>query len=115
MGWTGATIFRNVIFKNGVPEKMLHLENPTCKDSFRGDSFRNLIHLKEGKSYFSADYMAVYRISNDGIWQGSSTIKSSLKSTKMNKIRLFVIDACIQKMTKAQHFGEILSFFVVWS
>ena len=78
LGWTGATIFRNVIFKNGVPEKMLHLENPTCKDSFRGDSFRNLIHLKEGKSYFSADYMAVYRISNDGIWQGSSTIKKNL-------------------------------------
>ncbi len=78
LGWTGATVFRNVIFKNNVPEKMLVLENPSCEKSFRGDSFRNLIHLKEGKCYFCTNYTAVYRITNEGIWQGSSTIDQNL-------------------------------------
>ena len=51
LGWTGATIFKNTVFIHGIPEKMLKLAHPSCEDSFRGDSFRNLI------SYFRNIFM----------------------------------------------------------
>lgn len=79
---TSGTIFRNVIFKHGIPEKMLHLPNPTCEVSFRGDSFRNVIHLHEGKARTVAHYESVYRITDTGIWQKMTEFEQDLTNTQ---------------------------------
>lgn len=77
LGCTLGSVFRNVVFKNGIPEKMQKfLDNYNC-ESFRGDSFRNLIHLKEGKAFFKNKSTAVYRYNGNGIW-------SSLKKNQQN-------------------------------
>lgn len=77
LGCTLGSVFRNVVFKNGIPEKIQnHLDNYDC-ESFRGDSFRNLIHLKEGKAFFKNKSTAVYRYNGDGLW-------SSLKKSQQN-------------------------------
>lgn len=79
---TSGTIFRNVIFKNGIPEKMIHLPNPTCEVSFRGDSFRNFIHLHEGKAHTVSHYESVYRITDEGIWQKMTEFEQDLANTQ---------------------------------
>lgn len=68
-GWTGSTIFRNVVFKGKVPTKM---KNPSKTElrSFRGDSFRNIVHLEKGKVFASKKFSAVYRQTPMGIWAG---------------------------------------------
>lgn len=78
LGCTLGSMYRNVIFQNGLPEKMIHLENVTCEKAFRGDSFRNAIHIHEGKAHSVTDYDAVYRITGDGLWQSSSEFKQNL-------------------------------------
>ena len=85
LGWTGATIFRNTIFINGIPEKMLKLIHPSCEVSFRGDSFRNLISLKDGKCYFDTYFSAVYRQTSSGIYAGKTELDRNLLN-----IRLYV-------------------------
>lgn len=67
-GHTSSTVFRNVIFKKGIPYKMRHLSSPTQETTFRGDTFRNLIHIYEGKGHYEPIVDSVYRITNEGIW-----------------------------------------------
>lgn len=79
-GHTSSCIFRNVVFNNNrgggiFPHKLLHLENPSQERSFRGDSFRNIIHLHEGKQYYCAEIDSVYRIHETGIWTSMSDIQ----------------------------------------
>jgi len=78
LGNTLGSVFRNVIFKNGIPSQMTKLINNSQEDSFRGDSFRSIIHLHEGKCHFVPDYDGVYRITKDGLWQASSSIDQVL-------------------------------------
>lgn len=79
---TSGTVFRNVIFKHGIPDKMIHLPHPTCEVSFRGDSFRNVIHLHEGKAHTVSHYESVYRITDEGIWQRMSEFEQDLTNTQ---------------------------------
>ncbi len=79
---TSGTIFRNVIFKHGIPDKMIHLPHSTCEVSFRGDSFRNVIHLHEGKAHTVSHYESVYRITDEGIWQRMSEFEQDLTNTQ---------------------------------
>ena len=51
LGCTLGSTFRNVVFKNGLPDKMVNLVSPTNEQSFRGDSFRTALHLHEGKAH----------------------------------------------------------------
>ncbi len=78
LGCTLGGIFRNVIFKNGLPEKMVNLQNESCERSFRGDSFRNIIHLQQGKAHSVDDFDGVYRITDDSLWQSLSEFKQDL-------------------------------------
>ena len=82
---TTGSIFRNVIFKNGIPEKMKNLECSSQEVSFRGDSFRNIIHLHEGKAHCVPDVDGVYRITNNGIWQSLSELEQNLQNAVMFK------------------------------
>ncbi|MCR4623434.1 MAG: glycosyltransferase [Alphaproteobacteria bacterium] len=77
--------FRNVIFKNEIPEKMRNLECSSQERSFEGDSFRNIIHLYEGKAHYVPDIDGVYRITDTGIWQSLSELERDLLNTVMFK------------------------------
>ncbi len=78
LGCTLGSMYRNVVFKNGLPSKMINLDNPTCEATFRGDSFRNILHIAKGKAYSVKDYDAVYRITKEGLWQGSTKLYQHL-------------------------------------
>ncbi len=81
-GHTSGTFFRNVIFKHGIPEKMKNLPMPSCEISYRGDSFRNFLHLHEGKAHAISHYESVYRITDEGIWQGMTEFEQDITNTE---------------------------------
>lgn len=81
-GHTSGTFFRNVIFKYGIPEKMKQLPTPSCEVSYRGDSFRNFIHIHEGKAHTTSHYESVYRITDEGIWQGMTEFEQDITNTE---------------------------------
>lgn len=72
-GLTSSSIYRNLLFKNGVNEKLYSAEKLISFESFRGDSYRTIASLEKGKLFFSKDYVSVYRITDDGLWMGSTT------------------------------------------
>lgn len=78
LGHTLGSTFRNVVFKNGIPEKMRNLECKTMEHSFRGDTFRSVLHLYYGKAHYVPEKDAVYRITSDGIWQGISELEQDI-------------------------------------
>ena len=78
LGNTLGSVYRNTVFKYGVPDKMKHLTSPTQEQTFRGDSFRNAIHIKTGKVHFVPEFDAVYRITESGIWQSLTDIEQNL-------------------------------------
>lgn len=80
-GWTGSTIFRNVIFKDGLPDKMKNASGTQIR-SFRGDSFRNIIHLERGKVFASEKFSAVYRQTRTGIWAGINKFYQNILDTR---------------------------------
>jgi glycosyltransferase involved in cell wall biosynthesis len=67
-GHTSGVVFRNVIFKHGVPKGLYQHIGTKNEQCFEGDSFRNIIHLKEGKAHCVSDIESVYRVTKDGIW-----------------------------------------------
>lgn len=83
IGWTGATIFRNSIFINGLPDKMINLEHPTCEKSFRGDSFRNLIALNKGKCHYCPKITSVYRQTDSGIYSGGTDLDRDILNIRL--------------------------------
>lgn len=85
LGCTLGAIFRNVIFKNGIPEKMLKLTRPSQERSFRADSFRNAIHIHEGKAHYVPDFDAMYRITEEGIWQGTTEFAKNIVNANIYK------------------------------
>lgn len=77
--WTGATIFRNTVFANGIPDKLNSEINFIDINHFRGDTFRNLLHLSTGNAfYFPTSITSVYRQTYDSIYAGSSDLKRNI-------------------------------------
>lgn len=83
LGCTLGSMFRNVIFKHGIPEKMKNLETSTQEVSFRGDTFRSIIHLNKGKAHYEPQCDAIYRITNIGIWQSLSEIERNIQNAQV--------------------------------
>ena len=72
------TVFRNVVFNNGLP---LKLRQDLCADqeaSFRGDTFLSVTHLHEGLCHYVPECDAVYRILGSGLWQSMSEFQQQL-------------------------------------
>lgn len=78
LGCTLGGTFRNVVFNKGVPDKLLKISDKDIKEVFCGDSFRNAIHIYYGKAHSVTDYDAVYRITNDGNWQGLKQLRRDI-------------------------------------
>lgn len=67
---TTAAVYRNAIFKNGVPDIIRNAVGTLSEASFRGDADRYVIHLKYGRAKFVNECVGVYRIHEQGICQG---------------------------------------------
>lgn len=70
LGQTAGLFYRNVVFANGLPERLRGTLRPDQEKTFRGDGFRNFVHLHEGKAHFDPRQSATYRITSEGLWQG---------------------------------------------
>ncbi len=85
LGCTLGSTFRNVVFKNGLPDKMIDLPTETSEQTFRGDAFRSIIHLQKGKAHCVPCEDAVYRMTEEGLWQGSTKLNQGLLTANLNK------------------------------
>lgn len=85
LGCTLGSVFRNVVFKNGIPDKMKFLEYKTMERSFRGDSFRSALHIYYGKAHLVPECDAVYRVTAEGLWQGISGIEQDVGNARLFK------------------------------
>lgn len=75
---TTSAVYRNVIFKNGVPEIIRNAVGTSSEASYRGDHDRFVIHIKYGKSMFVNDFVGYYRQDGNGIWSGAKAIHNAL-------------------------------------
>lgn len=78
LGQTAGAIYRNVVFSRGLPDKLSGALRLDQERTFRGDAFRNLIHLHEGKAHFDPRCDAVYRVTEEGLWQGVTELRRRL-------------------------------------
>ncbi|WP_334085975.1 glycosyltransferase family 2 protein [Helicobacter typhlonius] len=74
---TSSVIYRNVVFCNGLPQQLLNVSADN-EITFRGDTFRNVVHLQKGKAYYSGEVDSVYRIVSSGIWTSLSAYERVL-------------------------------------
>ena len=65
---TAGTVFRNVVYNEGVPKIIKEAIGTYSESSFRADTERYIFHLEKGKAFFQNEIVAVYRIHKDGIW-----------------------------------------------
>lgn len=79
---TTASIYRNVIYKNGVPQIIREAVGTRNEVAFRGDHGRFVIHLKYGKAIFVNEFVGVYREYEGGIWSGAKQIHRYLLSAQ---------------------------------
>ena len=74
MGHTSSSFFRNTLFKNGIPNKILNPKTESLRQTMRADSFRNFVSLHAGKAYHSTKVESVYRCTGDGIYTSKSNV-----------------------------------------
>lgn len=77
---TSSILFRNVVFRNGVPDIYYKVLGTYEECALRGEDFRFLLHLNYGNMYIMKEGYSIYRIHKGGIWQGSSEIIRELES-----------------------------------
>ncbi len=65
---TQSTLFRNVVYHNGVPHRLKKYIEEHSPQGFRADTFRFILHLKKGLAYFNNKVTAVYDMSSVGLW-----------------------------------------------
>lgn len=78
LGQTAGAVYRNVVFGRGLPAALAGALRLDQERTFRGDAFRNLIHLHEGKAHFDPRCDAVYRVTDEGLWQGATELRRRL-------------------------------------
>ena len=71
---TTAAVWRNVIYKFGVPKMMRAAVGTKSEASFRADHGRFVMHIKYGKANFVNEFVGVYRVHKGGIWSGSKAV-----------------------------------------
>ncbi len=82
VAYTQTCVYRNVVFAKGLPDEMLHPASPTMERTMRADSFRNFLHIREGRAHFSPGVEACYRITDSGVYQGVSEAKQLLMNAR---------------------------------
>ncbi len=79
---TAGSIFRNVIYKNGIPKIIQQAIGTESEPSFRADTERYIMHLNKGKAYFNNEIVAIYRIHKSGIWTKTNQFHRNLLSAQ---------------------------------
>ncbi len=79
-----ATMFRNVIYKYGLPACYKEAENTFENCALRGDDFRRIQHLEKGKLFLMDNLFSYYRIHENGIWQGATELKRNIETAIEN-------------------------------
>ena len=74
---TGA-VFRNVVYRDGVPRIVSEAVGTIHERSFEGDVDRFVMHLAKGKAHYDSRVSGVYRILPTGIWQKLSASEKHL-------------------------------------
>jgi len=74
---TGA-VFRNVVYKNGIPPKIAAAVGTIHERPYDGDVFRFLLHLHEGKAHFENKVSGVYRVEPTGVFVGMPPAKRDM-------------------------------------
>lgn len=77
---TSSILVRNNIFLNGLPSCYFDTVGTFEECALRGEDFRRLIHLKTGPLYAMNNLYSYYRIHENGVWQGSSSIRKNIES-----------------------------------
>jgi len=85
LGCTLGSVYRNIVFKTDFFEKMEKFSSNTKEQSFRADTFRNIIHLQKGKAHCVPVFDAVYRSTTDGLWQGITEIEKNVLNANIFK------------------------------
>lgn len=75
-GHTSATVFRNCGALQSSLNTLRSKIGTREERVYEGDSFRNLLHLSQGRGYFDETVRSVYRITKGGIWAGQSQFTS---------------------------------------
>jgi hypothetical protein len=63
---TAGTVFRNVLFREGIPAAFEAMVGTRAQYSFAGDFDRYALHLHEGKARFDNRPTGVYRMTGEG-------------------------------------------------
>lgn len=79
---TTASVFRNVIFFDGVPQIMRDEVGTLSEPAFRGDTGRYMLHLKYGYAKFVDEVVGVYRQHEVGIWTSSSDFHKDIINSR---------------------------------
>jgi len=74
---TGA-VFRNVIYRSGIPPKIAAAVGTIHERPYDGDVFRFLLHLREGKAHFENKVSGVYRMAPAGVFSGMSPTRRDM-------------------------------------
>ncbi len=75
---TTGMVFRNCIFKDGIPDIMSNAVGTLSERSFEGDTGRFIMHLKYGSAYYENKIVGVYRVTDNGIWTSLSGAKKRI-------------------------------------
>jgi len=65
---TAGAVFRNVVYRDGIPRIIADAVGTLHERSYEGDVDRYLMHLAKGKSHYDPRPSGVYRILASGIW-----------------------------------------------
>jgi len=88
-----ATSFRNIIYRKGLPACYKTAVDTFENCALRGDDFRRIQHLQEGKVYIMPEILSCYRIHDGGIWSGSTELKRSIESAiEYNFLRKYYLN-----------------------
>lgn len=77
---TSAILLRNMIFKDGLPCCFFDAVDSFENCALRGEDFRRILHLEKGPMYIMPELVSVYRIHEQGIWQGSKEIHQKIET-----------------------------------
>lgn len=76
---TSSILIRNTIFIDGLPQCYVDAVNTFENCALRGEDFRRILHLERGPLYAFNDTLSVYRIHENGVWQGSSSTRRAIE------------------------------------
>lgn len=77
---TSSILLRNNVFTDAIYNTFESSIGKYNECVYRGENARFAIHIAKGKAKIFDDFFSVYRIHNEGCWQGSSKFRQQLET-----------------------------------